>query len=69
MIIIQIIVAVFLIGAILLQQQGSGLGTAWGGSGTDYHTRQGVEKLLFRFTIVLAIIFVGLAIWALISNY
>jgi len=66
MVIFQIIVAILLIGVILLQQQGSGLGTSWGGSGTSYHTRQGLEKLLFRFTIILVIVFVGLAVWALL---
>ncbi|KKU11546.1 MAG: Preprotein translocase, SecG subunit [Parcubacteria group bacterium GW2011_GWC2_45_7] len=66
MVIFQIIVAILLIGVILLQQQGSGLGTSWGGSGASYHTRQGLEKLLFRFTIILVIVFVGLAVWALL---
>ena len=66
MVIFQIIVAILLIGGILLQQQGSGLGTSWGGSGASYHTRQGLEKLLFRFTIILVIVFVGLAVWALL---
>lgn len=66
MVIIQVIVAILLIGAILLQQQGSGLGTSWGGSGASYHTRQGLEKLLFRLTIVLIVVFVGLSVWALL---
>jgi len=66
MVIIQIIVAIALIGVILLQQRGSGLGTSWGGGGASYHTRQGLEKLLFRFTIVLIVVFVGLAAWALL---
>ncbi len=67
MVIIQIVVAIALIGVILLQQQGSGLGTGWGGSGASYHTRQGLERLLFRFTIILVVVFVGLAIWALLK--
>lgn len=66
MVIVQIIIAILLIGVILLQQQGSGLGISWGGSGGSYHTRQGLEKLLFRFTIALMVVFVGLAVWALI---
>lgn len=66
MVIIQIVVAILLIGVILLQQQGSGLGTSWGGSGASYHTRQGLEKMMFRFTIVLVAVFVGLAVWALL---
>jgi len=66
MVIIQIVVAILLIGVILLQQQGSGLGTSWGGGGASYHTRQGLEKLLFRITIVLIVVFVGLSLWALL---
>lgn len=66
MVIIQIITAILLIGVILLQQQGGGLGTAWAGGGAGYHTRQGLEKLLFRFTLILIALFVGLAVWALI---
>ena len=66
MVLIQIAVAILLIGVILLQQQGSGLGTSWGGGGASYHTRQGLEKLLFRLTIVLVVVFVGLAAWALL---
>ena len=66
MVIIQIVVAIALIGVILLQQQGSGLGISWGGSGASYHTRQGLEKLLFRLTIVLIVVFVGLAVWTLL---
>lgn len=55
--IIQIIVAVLLITTILLQNQGAGLGAAFGGSGSIYHTKRGVEKTLFIATISLAVIF------------
>lgn len=47
----QIVLAVFLTIAILLQSQGSGLGAAWGGGGETYHTRRGLEKVLFYSTI------------------
>ncbi len=66
MVIIQIVIAIALIGVILLQQQGSGLGAGWGGGGASYHTRQGLEKLLFRLTILLVVVFVGLSVWALL---
>ena len=65
----QIIVSVILIIVILLQQRGSGLGGAFGGSGGSegiYYTKRGAEKFLFYATIVLAIIFVGLGIANLI---
>jgi len=56
--IFQITLATMLIAAILLQAQGSGLGTSWGGGGETYHTRRGLEKILFYFTIVGIILFV-----------
>jgi preprotein translocase subunit SecG len=54
---IQIIVSILLVGAVLLQAQGSGLGTTWGGGGESFHTRRGVEKVLFSLTIALIAIF------------
>lgn len=57
----QIAVSVLLIAAILLQARGSGLGATFGGEGNVYRTKRGVEKFLFRATIVLSILFFGLA--------
>jgi preprotein translocase subunit SecG len=51
-----------LVGTILLQAQGSGLGTTWGGGGETYHTRRGVEKVVFILTIVGVIVFAALSI-------
>src|SRR3989344_4904331 len=48
---------------ILIQQKGSGLGSAFGGdSGNIYSTRRGAEKILFYVTIVLAVLFVAIAV-------
>lgn len=58
----QIAVSLLLIGSILLQSRGSGLSTTFGGDGNVYRTKRGVEKILFRSTIVLAIVFFGLAL-------
>ncbi len=55
--IIQLISAVALIIAVLLQNRGSGLGSAFGGESNIYHARRSFEKWLFYATIVLAIIF------------
>ena len=55
--IIQIIISVLLITVILLQQKGVGLGAAFGGSSNVYSTKRGVDKILFRATIVLAVLF------------
>ena len=54
---IQIILSVLLIIAVLLQARGAGVGEAFGGSGAVYRTRRGVEKNLFRATIILGILF------------
>ena len=59
---IEAIVAVLLSLAILLQQRASGLGQAFGGSGATYVQRRGAEKLLFQVTVVLSVIFFGLAV-------
>ena len=54
----QMILAAALIAAILLQQRGTGLGGAFGGEVTAYRSRRGIERTLFRLTIVLAVLFV-----------
>lgn len=59
--IVEVVLAVLLIIAILLQNRGAGLGSSWGGSGELYMTRRGVEKALFRGTIVIAIAFFTVA--------
>lgn len=53
----QIILGVTLTACIVMQSRGAGLGSAWGGLGMAYHSKRGVEKLLFRFTIITATLF------------
>ena len=60
--IIQIILSVLLVVAILLQQRGSGLGSAFGGEGNVFRTKRGVEKILFYATIGVAVLFFANAI-------
>lgn len=55
--VLQVIVSVLLIVAILLQAQGSGLGASWSGGGETYHTKRGVEKVIFYFTIIAVTLF------------
>ncbi|MEK7653198.1 MAG: preprotein translocase subunit SecG [Patescibacteria group bacterium] len=55
--IIQLILATALIVVIILQNRGSGLGAAFGGDSNVYRTKRGMEKFLFRATVVIAIIF------------
>lgn len=57
------LVSIVLIGVILLQAKGGGLGSAFGGDNTSIQrTRRGFEKLLFQFTIGVAFVFFSLAL-------
>ncbi len=58
----QILVAVALIATVLFQLHGGGLGGIFGQAESTYRTRRGVERTLFKLTLVLAVIFVALAI-------
>jgi preprotein translocase subunit SecG len=60
--ILQIISSIALIGCILLQHRGTGLGGAFGGAGNVYRSKRGVEKILFQATIVFAVMFIGVAL-------
>lgn len=62
----QITVAVLLVAAILIQQRGVGLGSAFGGEGGIYRTKRGFEKVLFSGTIILGVLFILLAILGLL---
>jgi protein translocase SecG subunit len=57
--IIQLVLAVLVIVSILLQQQGSGLGGAFGGEGNFYRSKRGLEKVLFYSTIALIVFFIA----------
>jgi len=54
--------ATLLVASILLQSRGSGLGATFGGEGNVYRTKRGIEKRLFQATIVLVILFFGVAL-------
>jgi preprotein translocase subunit SecG len=62
---VQSILAVALTVAILLQQRGAGVGGAFGGEITAYRSRRGIERTLFRLTIVLATLWVVFSVLAL----
>jgi len=57
---VQIILSILLVAAILLQQRGSSLGGAFGGDNfsATFHKRRGSELFLFRFTVIVATLFV-----------
>jgi preprotein translocase subunit SecG len=59
-----IIVSVALVASIVLQSKGAGLGGLTGGDmGGTFSARRGIERTLFRVTIVLSVIFFSLAIY------
>ena len=58
-----IITSIALIASVILQSKGAGLGGLTGGdSGAVFTARRGVEKLLFRVTIGLSVLFFVLAL-------
>lgn len=59
---IQIILSLILISLILLQAKGTGLGSAFGGQSQAYHSKRGVEKLVFYSTVVVGVLFVILSL-------
>ncbi len=58
----EIIVSIVLILLFLLQVRGGGLGGIFGSPDTVFRTRRGVERTLFRLTIVLLVIFITISI-------
>jgi preprotein translocase subunit SecG len=58
----QIVLAVALILAVLLQVRGGGLGGIFGQPSTVYRTRRGMEKTLFKITVALVILFIVVSI-------
>lgn len=64
--VVQIVVAILLMFAILMQAKGVGVGTIFGGEGQFYKSRRGVEKLLLIATIILSLFFVLTSILNLI---
>lgn len=67
----EIVLSIILVITILLQQQGSGLGTMFGSiGGESYRSKRGVEKVFYNLTIILIVLFIvnGLAIAILSAN-
>jgi preprotein translocase subunit SecG len=60
----QIIVAVVLIAVVLLQVKGGGLGGIFGQQTGAFRTKRGIERTLFRFTILLIVGLVVISIFA-----
>lgn len=60
--ILQLVLGIALSTCILLQSRGAGLGSSMGGGGELYSTRRGVEKMMFRITVILAVMFIGISL-------
>ena len=66
LLVLQIIISVLLAAVILLQVKGTGFGRVWGGLSTS-STRRGLEGVIFKFTFVLAFLFIVISILSLLS--
>jgi preprotein translocase subunit SecG len=57
-----IMVSIALSAVLLLQAKGSGFGSGLGGTTSMFRTRRGIEKTLFQLTIVLTVLWLGIAL-------
>ncbi len=64
--VVQIIISVSLILVIMIQARGTGLGRTFGGGGGTSFSRRGLEKLIFRLTFVLVILFLAISVLQLV---
>ena len=64
--ILEIIAGVTLIVLVLLQMQGSGLSSSFGGTGGFYRSKRSIEKLLMWATVVVTVIFAVISLLLLI---
>ncbi len=58
---LQIFISILVVAIILLQVRGQGVGL-FGAAESSFRTRRGVELVLFRFTIFLVALFIGISI-------
>jgi len=64
--IVQIIVSLGVIGLILIQAKGTGLGRTFGSGGGTSFSRRGLEKLVFKLTFVFVGIFIVISVLQLL---
>ena len=58
----QIVIAVAVAASILLQARGTGLSSTFGGESTAYRSRRGLERTLFRLTVILIAVYVVISL-------
>ena len=68
LIVINIIISILIVGLILMQGRGAGLGSAWGGGGETFQTRRGIEKVTLNITIFCIILFFIISVVSFLSN-
>lgn len=61
LVVIQVVVGILLTASILLQNRGTGLGTAFGGDMGGYYAKRGFDKFLVYAAAFLAALFIVLA--------
>ncbi|MGB8644186.1 MAG: preprotein translocase subunit SecG [Anaerolineae bacterium] len=65
--IIQIIISITLVGILLIQMKGEGLGGIFGGDSSVYHQRRGLEATLFNITIGLSAFFLIFSLFSALA--
>jgi protein translocase SecG subunit len=60
--ILLMIIGIALTTAILLQNRSAGMSGAFGGGAEGFHIRRGSEKIIFRITVILSILFLVIAL-------
>jgi preprotein translocase subunit SecG len=64
----QIVVSIGVMAVILLQSRGAGLSATFGGDSSVYRSRRGVEKRLYQFTVILAVLFAVVSLLGFLAN-
>jgi preprotein translocase subunit SecG len=61
----QLILALVVIGAVLIQVRSSGMGSALGGSDSSFFSaRRGIDRVIFNFTIAISVLFFVISVVA-----
>jgi preprotein translocase subunit SecG len=64
----QILVSLVVIVLVLLQVKGTGFGAALGGQDSTFRTRRGLQRTLFRLTIVIFAVFILISAWSVSAS-
>lgn len=66
--VIQVVLGLLIVGGVLLQTRGAGLGAFADSTNQTYYKRRGGELFLFRATAVLGVLFVLAALLSLVAQ-